>query len=139
MEMNQPLVSIIVPIYNGEKSIERCLRSIQNQSYQNIEVLVVNDGSTDHTDRVIRRYAEGDKRFHYIKKENSGVSHSRNLAMQKAQGEYFQFVDGDDWLVKNATEEFVKTALQYDCDMVICDYYSLRRKMLKTWPERSAM
>lgn len=53
------------------KSIERCLRSIQNQSYQNIEVLVVNDGSTDHTDRVIRRYAEGDKRFHYIKKETA--------------------------------------------------------------------
>ena len=129
-EMNQPLVSIIVPIYNGEKSIERCLRSIQNQSYQNIEVLVVNDGSTDHTDRVIRRYAEGDKRFHYIKKENSGVSHSRNLAMQKAQGEYFQFVDGDDWLVKNATEEFVKTALQYDCDMVICDYYRVRGRTI---------
>ncbi len=124
--MYQPLVSIIVPIYNGEKSIERCLRSIQNQSYTNIEVLVVNDGSTDHTERIILKYAKKDSRFHYIKKENSGVSDTRNMAMAVASGVYFQFVDGDDWLVKNATEEFVKAALTYDCDMVISDYYRVR-------------
>ena len=57
--MEEPLVSIIVPVYNGERSIERCLRSIQNQTYRNIEVIVVNDGSTDHTDRIIRKYAAG--------------------------------------------------------------------------------
>lgn len=121
--MAQPLVSIIVPVYNGERSIERCLRSIQNQSYRNIEVLVVNDGSTDHTKRVIQKYVQGDRRFHYIEKENSGVSDSRNIAMGRAQGEYFQFVDCDDWLVKTATEDFVKTTLTYGCDMVISDYY----------------
>lgn len=121
--MAEPLVSIIVPVYNGEKSIERCLRSIQNQSYRNIEVLVVNDGSTDHTEKVIQKYVEGDERFQYIAKENSGVSDSRNVAISKAAGEYFQFVDCDDWLVKTATEEFVKTALLYGCDMVISDYY----------------
>ncbi|MDY2700413.1 MAG: glycosyltransferase family 2 protein [Suilimivivens sp.] len=121
--MAEPLVSIIVPVYNGEKCIERCLRSIQNQSYKNIEVIVVNDGSTDHTEKIIKKYASSDSRFHYIKKRNSGVSDSRNIGMQAAQGEYFQFVDGDDWLVKTATEEFVKTALTYECDMVISDYY----------------
>lgn len=121
--MDNPLVSIIVPVYNGERTIERCLRSIQNQSYSNIEVLVADDGSTDHSAAVIQRYASEDARFHYIKKENTGVSDSRNLAMSLASGEYLQFVDCDDWIVKQATEAFVKTALNYGCDMVISDYY----------------
>ena len=131
--MGNPMVSIIVPVYNGEKSIERCLRSIQNQSYTNIEVIVVNDGSTDHTEKVIKKYVEEDARFHYIKKDNTGVSDSRNLGMASAKGEYFQFVDGDDWLVKRATEEFVRTAQLYDCDMVISDFYRVcgRKIMVK--------
>ena len=85
--MGNPMVSIIVPVYNGEKSIERCLRSIQNQSYTNIEVIVVNDGSTDHTEKVIKKYVEEDARFHYIKKDNTGVSDSRNIGMASAKGE----------------------------------------------------
>lgn len=131
--MGSPMVSIIVPVYNGEKSIERCLRSIQNQSYTNIEVIVVNDGSTDHTEKVIKKYVEEDARFHYIKKDNTGVSDSRNIGMASAKGEYFQFVDGDDWLVKQATEEFVRTAQPYDCDMVISDFYRVcgRKIMVK--------
>lgn len=131
--MGNPMVSIIVPVYNGEKSIERCLRSIQNQSYTNIEVIVVNDGSTDHTEKVIKKYVEEDARFHYIKKDNTGVSDSRNIGMASAKGEYFQFVDGDDWLVKQATEEFVRTAQLYDCDMVISDFYRVcgRKIMVK--------
>lgn len=131
--MGNPMVSIIVPVYNGEKSIERCLRSIQNQSYTNIEVIVVNDGSTDHTEKVIKKYVEEDTRFHYIKKDNTGVSDSRNIGMASAKGEYFQFVDGDDWLVKRATEEFVRTAQLYDCDMVISDFYRVcgRKIMVK--------
>ena len=131
--MGNPMVSIIVPVYNGEKSIERCLRSIQNQSYTNIEVIVVNDGSTDHTEKVIKKYVEEDARFHYIKKDNTGVSDSRNIGMASAKGEYFKFVDGDDWLVKRATEEFVRTAQLYDCDMVISDFYRVcgRKIMVK--------
>ena len=131
--MGNPMVSIIVPVYNGEKSIERCLRSIQNQSYTNIEVIVFNDGSTDHTEKVIKKYVEEDARFHYIKKDNTGVSDSRNIGMASAKGEYFQFVDGDDWLVKRATEEFVRTAQLYDCDMVISDFYRVcgRKIMVK--------
>lgn len=122
------MVSIIVPVYNGERTVERCLRSIQNQSYQNIEILVVNDGSTDHSEKIIRKYAGNDARFRYLKKENSGVSDSRNLAMQEARGEYFQFVDCDDWLPKRATEEFVTAARLYDCDLVISDFYRVRGK-----------
>lgn len=105
--------------------MERCLRSIQNQSYRNIEVVIVDDGSTDHTERIIRKFEEGDARFHGIRKENSGVSDSRNAAMEAAKGAYFQFVDCDDWLVKTATEEFVKAAVTYGCDLVISDYYRI--------------
>ena len=132
MSMAQPLVSIIVPVYNGEKTIERCLRSIQNQSYSNIEVLVVNDGSSDHTERIIKKYVQRDSRFRYIEKENTGVSDSRNVAMAEAKGDYFQFVDGDDWLVKQATEEFVNTALTYGCDMVISDFYRVCGRRIYT-------
>lgn len=130
--MKQPLVSIIVPVYNGEKTIERCLRSIQNQSYSNIEIIVVNDGSTDHTQRIIDKYVAADSRFHAITKQNSGVSNSRNTGMQAASGEYFQFVDGDDWLIKQATEEFVKTALTFGCEMVVSDYYRVNGRRIST-------
>lgn len=129
-DRKQPLVSIIVPVYNGERTIERCLCSIRNQSYSNIEVIVVDDGSTDHTARVIEKYAALDPRFHPIRKENSGVSRSRNAGMNAARGEYFQFVDGDDWLVKDATREFVRMAQTYDCDLVISDYYRVWRKRI---------
>lgn len=121
-----------MPVYNGERTIERCLRSIQNQSYKNIEIIVVNDGSTDHTEKVIEKYAGLDERFCYIKKENNGVSDSRNIGMRAARGEYLQFVDGDDWLIRQATEEFVKMAVTYECDMVISDYYRVRGRHFLT-------
>jgi glycosyltransferase involved in cell wall biosynthesis len=130
ISLEQPLVSIIVPVYNGEKTIERCLRSIQNQSYENIEVLVVDDGSTDHTERVIQKYVQKDARFRCIQKENSGVSDSRNTAMAQAAGEYYQFVDCDDWLVKHATRKLVAMAEEYGCDMVISDYYRVRGRKI---------
>ena len=85
--IKEPLVSIIVPVYNGERAIERCLRSIQNQSYTNTEIIVVNDGSTDHTERVLAKYAASDKRFVIINQENKGVSESRNAGMKAASGE----------------------------------------------------
>lgn len=130
--VEQPLVSIIVPVYNGEKTIERCLRSIQNQSYSNIEIIVINDGSTDHTQKVIDKYAASDPRFHVIRKPNSGVSDSRNMGIQAASGAFFQFVDGDDWIVKQATEEFVKTALTFGCEMVVSDYYRVNGRRIST-------
>ncbi|SHO54116.1 glycosyltransferase family 2 protein [Anaerocolumna xylanovorans] len=121
--MSEPLVSIIVPLYNGEQTIERCLASIRNQSYKNIEVLIVNDGSKDHSMKVLKKFKENDPRFHILNKGNSGVSDSRNLGMKNARGKYLQFVDGDDWLVKDATETFVTAAETNHCDMIITDYH----------------
>lgn len=121
--MSEPLVSIIVPLYNGEQTIERCLASIRNQSYKNIEVLIVNDGSKDHSMKVLKKFKESDPRFHILNKGNSGVSDSRNLGMKNAKGKYLQFVDSDDWLVKDATETFVTAAETHHCDMIITDYH----------------
>lgn len=108
--MAEPLVSIVVPVHNAERTIERCLTSIRNQSYGNIEVLVINDGSTDHTARVLDRFTKRDERFRIIHKNNTGVSHSRNVGIDRAAGKYIQFVDGDDWLVKKAVETCVSIA-----------------------------
>lgn len=121
--MGEPLVSIIVPLYNGEQTIERCLTSIRNQSYKNIEVLVVNDGSKDHSMRVLKKFKESDPRFHILNKGNSGVSDSRNLGMKNAKGKYMQFVDSDDWITRDATETFVAAAEAHSCDMLITNYH----------------
>ncbi|BCJ97409.1 glycosyltransferase family 2 protein [Anaerocolumna chitinilytica] len=121
--MGEPLVSIIVPLYNGEQTIERCLTSIRNQTYKNIEVLVVNDGSKDHSMKVLKKFRDSDPRFHILNKGNSGVSDSRNLGIKNARGKYLQFVDSDDWITKDATQTFVSTAETYNCDMVITDYH----------------
>ncbi|MBS6646546.1 MAG: glycosyltransferase family 2 protein [Clostridiaceae bacterium] len=120
--MKTPLVSIIIPIYNAERTIERCLVSIRNQTYGNFEVLMVNDGSTDHTMQILEKYKGLDKRFKIINKKNSGVSESRNRGISRARGTYLQFVDADDWLAKDATETFVEAAEMSGCDMVISDF-----------------
>ncbi|MDL2300827.1 glycosyltransferase [Lachnospiraceae bacterium OttesenSCG-928-D06] len=120
---NLPLVTIIIPVYNSEKTIQRCLTSIRNQSYKNYEVLMVNDGSTDHSLSVLEHFALCYPHFHFINKDNSGVSECRNIALLKAKGKYIQFVDSDDWIPKNATEYFVAAAESTGADMVISDFY----------------
>lgn len=115
------LVSIIVPVYNGEKQIERCLRSLIGQTYQNCEIIVLNDGSTDHTMQILDKYSKLDSRLVVVDKPNSGVSDTRNLGLKIANGDFVQFVDADDWLPNDATEQLVAGMLS-DCEMVICDY-----------------
>lgn len=94
--MQEPLVSVIVPVYNTEKYVARAVESIQNQIYTNIEILLVNDGSTDCTEKECLKCAEKDSRIRYFWKENGGVSSARNLALKEAKGEYITFCDSDD-------------------------------------------
>lgn len=117
----EPLVSIIVPVYNGEKVIERCIRSLVGQTYEKIEIIVLNDGSKDHTMQILNKYEKLDSRVRVIDKTNSGVSDTRNQGLQLAKGDYVQFVDSDDWLTNNATQQLVE-GMQQNCEMVICDY-----------------
>ena len=118
-----PTVSIIVPVYNAEATISRCIESIINQEYRDFELLLIDDGSTDSSGTFCDRYAAEDSRIRLIHKENTGVSETRNMALDLACGTYLQFLDSDDWITPNATRLFVEEAERYHCDMVISDFY----------------
>lgn len=118
-----PLVSIIVPVYNSEKTLERCINSILNQTYKEFELILLNDGSTDASGEICDNYARKDQRIRVVQKENTGVSDTRNQGIAMAKGEYLQFLDSDDWITPDATGLFVRTATEYQCDMVIADFY----------------
>lgn len=118
-----PFVSLIIPIYNAEKYLRRCLDSAMQQTFSDMEIIVVNDGSDDSSLDICREYEQLDSRFRVIDKANTGVSDSRNCALEAAQGEYLQFLDSDDWLAPDATESLVYAAKKFDCDLVIADFY----------------
>lgn len=97
-----PALSIIIPIYNAENYLHSCVNSILSQSYQDFELLLINDGSTDHSGEICNKYADGSPFIHVFHKVNGGVSSARNLGIKHAQGDYIIFVDSDDWLEANA-------------------------------------
>lgn len=117
-----PKVSIIVPIYNGAIDLSRCVESILRSRHKDIEVLLVNDGSTDSTPELCRMFAQRDARVVVIDQENSGVSRARNAAIARATGDYLQFVDADDYVDENATRLLVERMEETGADMVISRY-----------------
>lgn len=121
--MDGALVSIIVPVYNVAPYLERCLDSIRAQTYPNFEALLVNDGSDDASPYICRAYERADSRFRLIDKANTGVSDSRNRALEQAQGRFLQFADGDDWLAPDATERFLHAAESTGGDLVVSHFY----------------
>lgn len=110
-------VSIIVPVYNGEKLLKRCLKSLLNQTLQDIEIICVNDGSTDNSVKIIKNYL--DSRLKLINITNSGPSLSRNTGMEIATGEYIGFVDCDDWVDNDYFEKLYITAKKYNADIAV--------------------
>ena len=118
-----PTVSIIVPVYNAERTIRRCIESIVNQEYADYELLLVDDGSVDASGAICDEYAARDSRIRVFHKANSGVSASRNLALDYARGQYLQFLDSDDWITPDATRSLVRAMESEPCDMVISDFY----------------
>ncbi len=125
--MNEPLCSIIVPIYNAAIDLVPCLESIKRQKYENLEILLVNDGSSDSSLEICRMYARLDPRIVIIDKENSGVSGTRNAAIERAHGKYLQFVDADDYLDVNATRLMVEAMEENHCDLLIAHYCSVTK------------
>ena len=113
-------ISIIVPVYNTEKYLRKCFDSIQNQTFQDFEVIAIDDGSTDSSFSILKEY-EKDKRFQIIHKENEGQAVARNLGIQKAIGEYLTFVDSDDFIENTMLENLYECAQKEDDDIVICD------------------
>ena len=119
-----PKVSIIIPVYNGENYIRKCLDSILNQEYKDFEVIIVDDNSTDDSYSILQEYENNDKRITVIHQDkNTGVSSGRNMALDKATGDYIQFVDCDDYIVRDATKNFVRAIEKSDVDMVISHFY----------------
>jgi glycosyltransferase involved in cell wall biosynthesis len=119
----QPTVSIIVPVYNAEKTIRRCIESILGQEYTDFELILANDGSQDASGAICDEYAAQDARIRVLHKKNTGVSDTRNQAISKARGRYLQFLDSDDWITSDATNLLVRAAEDHHCDLVVADFY----------------
>lgn len=116
-----PQISVIVPIYNVEKYLSKCIDSIINQTLTNIEIILVNDGSTDNSGKIIDEYAKKDSRIKVIHKKNGGQGSARNAGLDIAKGEYIGFVDSDDWIDSNMYESLYNAAISNNSDIVVCN------------------
>lgn len=121
-------ISIIIPIYNVESYLRKCLDSIMEQSFSYFELLLINDGSTDSSGQICQEYVEKDDRIRYFEKENGGVSSARNFGIKHSRGEYITFIDSDDWVEPNYLEIFYKTIKEKDADIVVANYCTFREK-----------
>lgn len=117
----EDLVSIIVPVYNLEKYIGRCIASVINQTYLKIEIIIIDDGSTDKTGEICEKYARERDNIKLIHKKNEGVSKARNIGIEFAKGEYITFLDGDDYLENDAIENMLKITKKENSDITICN------------------
>ena len=118
----EDLISVIVPVYNVEEYIEKCLDSIINQTYKNLQIIIVDDGSPDNSGKICDEYAKKDNRITVLHKENGGVSFARNIGLQNATGNWVTFVDSDDWIENDYIEQLLKIAKQDNADVVLCGY-----------------
>lgn len=114
----KPLLSVIIPIYNVEPYLSRCLESVLNQSYDNLEVICVNDGSTDNSDSIANQYALNDSRVKVISKENGGLVSARKAGIEQASGKYATYVDSDDWIEQGMYETLMELIIRYNADLV---------------------
>lgn len=114
-------ISIIIPMYNAKEYIARCLESVINQSFSDIEIIIVNDGSTDESLEICRKYAKIDERIIILNKDNNGVSVARNQGMNVATGEYVMFVDSDDWIDENMCQDLYKRISECHADICFCN------------------
>ncbi len=119
--MQNALISVIVPVYNVEKHLEKCVRSLLSQTYTNIEILLVNDGSTDTSGQICDRLASLDDRIQVIHKVNGGLSDARNAGMDVATGEWYAFIDSDDFITPDTIERLYSAAIQLQCPVAVCN------------------
>lgn len=118
-------VSVIVPVYNMEKYLDKCLQSLVNQTLKDLEIIVINDGSTDNSQKIIDRYyKEYPDLIVPFKNKNQGISKTRNFGIDRSHGEFISFIDSDDYVEKNFLEELYDRAIKDNLDIVVCDYYN---------------
>ena len=128
MNKDSPLISVIVPVYRAEKYLPRCLDSLLNQSYQNFELILVDDGSTDDSWNVMREYQQKDPRVRIFHKENGGVSSARNFGLEQAEGTYIAFVDSDDWVLPQYLEMLYKGLQEQHTNMAVCNFFEVEEE-----------
>lgn len=121
-------VSLIVPIYNSQNYLEKCIKSLLNQTLKDIQIILINDGSTDGSEKIIKSF--DDERIVYISKNNEGIGKTRNLGIDKATGEFLAFVDSDDYLNEHFCEYMYQKAVNDDCDLVVCDFFEDRNTLV---------
>lgn len=131
-----PLISIIMPMYNVEKYIEKALDSLQKQTYKNLEILIINDGSTDNSLNIANTYANKDNRIKILSKTNGGVSSARNLGLKVSTGEYITFVDPDDWVEDNYVEHLYNILIENEAELSLCSFISHKPKRIKVKQKR---
>ena len=119
----KPLISVIIPVYNTEKHLERCLDSIVGQTYKNLQIILINDGSADKSGEICDRYAEKDDRIVCLHKENGGVSSARNEGLRLARGDYYHFPDSDDYLDADTYEYLLGLINEHNCDAVAFEHF----------------
>lgn len=122
-----PKISIIVPVYNVEDYIEKCIKSILNQVFTEFELILVDDGSTDNSGKICDKYAEKDNRIIVIHKENGGISSARNIGLNIAKGEYIAFVDSDDYINKNMYHTLYNLIIKTQSDIAMCNYKTISK------------
>lgn len=121
------LISVIVAVYNIEQYIACCIESIQRQTYKELEIILVDDGSTDESGKICDAYKDKDDRIKVIHRENGGPGAARNMGIEHAHGEYIGFVDGDDWIEASMYEKMIQQAQKESADLVVCRYYRVYR------------
>lgn len=124
--MNNTLISIIVPVYNSERYLKDCLESIINQSYKNLEIILINDDSKDKSGEICDKIADRDSRIRVFHKNNEGVSVARNYGLGKSNGEYIYFSDSDDILEKDLIYKLVEALEKTSSDIAMCSYYTFQ-------------
>lgn len=132
--MGLPLISVIIPVFNREKCIEKCLESIIRQTYTNIEIVVVNDGSTDNSLNICKRFSSEDSRMLLIDKTNNGVSSARNAGLDVSKGDFIAFVDSDDWVEQDFIEILYKTLICNNVDISQCGYFFHKNNVISLPP-----
>lgn len=132
----QPTISIIIPVYNAETSLKRCIDSVLSQTFPDFELILIDDGSIDNSGKICDNYAIADKRISVIHKQNEGVSAARQCGIDMARGIFTIHVDSDDWIESSMLKELYNNAVENNSDMVICDYYEDRENSSKYITQR---
>ncbi len=127
--MKEPLVSIIIPIYNVEKHLKKCLDSVLSQTYRNIEIILIDDGSTDNSGYIADEYSRHNDNISVIHTNNGGLSRARNIGIKSASGQWISFIDSDDYVSRDFISKLLNLAINNDADIATCKFQTVNKNV----------